>query len=118
MARLQVALTASEANLRAIIMRAAAVGTELVLMTPPPILDPGNNPKITQQIALAPNYIAMHRRLAHEHGLKLIDVYAAFSALRAIDPGLFTSLYMDPWHLTAAGHKFLAALFMASWLPM
>ena len=71
----------------------------------PRLDDATTDPRSRQQskdhpkIPFAPTYLAMQRRPARAWA-KLIDVYAAFAALRVIDQDLFASLYIDPWRLT------------------
>lgn len=105
-----ISLATSEANWRWMIERAQTLSIPLVIMTPPIIIDPGNNLDVTAQIADSADYIQLQRALAQEYGVPAIDVHAHTAEKLYRDPVDTADDYMDPWHRTVQGNAGIDAI--------
>ena len=90
--------------MRAMIERSLQIGAKVVIFTPP-VTTYADTQAIIQP------YLQVLRKLAPLYrGTYLVDVHQAFAEKKIYDPPSFSSLLMDPWHPTVAGHQFIADL--------
>jgi len=91
-----------ESNVRAMIERGLAIGSSIVLFTPPA----SNDSAVKSRIS---DYLQVLRKMPVYYNIKLIDVHQIFSEISHNTGGLSTYL-MDNWHPTVAGHALIAGL--------
>lgn len=98
------AILAYEPNIRAMVTMAVGAGVPVTLMTPPLV-------RSTVFIENIPPYNDAIKRVAADFDLPLVDLYFEFMQLYFTtvntSPGTFTGLYVDPQHVSAAGHSFI-----------
>lgn len=93
------------ANLGEIIRRTCSAGSELVLLTPNAV-NPGDSSRPPEKVAA---YAAIVRAAGRERQVPVADVFAAFAAVQAREPGEWVRLMSDTIHPNLRGHALIAA---------
>jgi lysophospholipase L1-like esterase len=91
-------------NLREIVARCRARGSEVVLATPNNVTDTEQRPSATLV-----DYCDVVRAVGREENLPVCDVYREFEAVRAGDPLAWRLLFSDEIHPNMDGHKRVSA---------
>ena len=93
-----------EANLRTIIEKCRAVGSEVVLCTPNAI----NQGDERRPLAKLGEYADIVRRLGGELGTPVVDFHARFGAIQTEEPRRWITIMSDAIHPNMRGHELFA----------
>lgn len=93
-----------EANLRTIIEKVRAIGSEVVLCTPNAISQGDER----RPLAKLGEYADIVRRLGAELGIPLVDFYTQFAAIQTDDPRRWITIMSDAIHPNMRGHELFA----------
>lgn len=93
-------------NLRQIVQKAQAAGSEVILMTPNAIAD--NDPVRPPEKLRA--FAEIVREVAHEHQLPLADTYQVYENIRLNNSNEWRRIMSDAIHPNMRGHRLFAAI--------
>ncbi len=99
----RVPLADYRSNLKTIVAKCRAIGSEVILATPNNVIDTERRPSSRLE-----EYCAAVREVARELDVALCDIYREFAALRAEDPSRWRLMMSDPIHPNMAGHRKIA----------
>lgn len=92
-----------EANLATLIRKCREAGAEVLLCTPNSVAETPARP-----VAKLIEYIAGIRRVSEREQVPVVDLYAAFEAIRNADPAKWSMMMSDEIHPNMVGHKRIA----------